>query len=264
MRTLVQGRGTADPAGPARLRERQRAARHRAFLDTARRIVTSEGQTALTMQRVTDELGTSVGGIYLYFPTKDALLAELEAEALEVLHASFVLGQSRLDDHLGTRTVAPATAALARAVATARFWIDAESTLPAEVELSRRVFAESRTAGEGGDASPVEPAALRLLEAVRTRIAGAASAGALDPDDDLDRAVIVVAAVNGVLLGSQLRAWDEGRLDGRRLAGRLVDGLFVGWGATREGLDDAARMLDDLGDRRLAPVPAVEGRDQPS
>lgn len=252
----MQGGGTGE-AAPARYRERRRAARHRAFLDTARRIVTTEGQAALTMQRVTDELGTSVGGIYLYFPTKDALLAELESEALQVLHASLLLGQARLAEALPDDAV---EAALTRAMAAARFWIDAETTLPTEIELSRRLFGDARSVLAEGPASRVLPSALRLLDVVRAPLADAAALGVIDPaDDELERAVLVVASVNGVLLASKVGAWDDALFDGRRLALRLVDLLFAGWGAPPAARAAAAARLDVLSGRGdLAPVPGPE------
>jgi AcrR family transcriptional regulator len=243
-----------------RYRERHRAARHRAFLDTARRIVTTEGQAALTMQRVTDELGTSVGGIYLYFPTKDALLAELESEALQVLHASFLLGRSRLDEAL--TSLAPADAALTRAMAAARFWIDAETTLPTEIELSRRLFGDASSLGDEGTAGRVLPSVLRLLDEVQRPLTAAAALGIIDQDDDLERAVLIVSSVNGVLLASKVGAWDEALFDGRRLALRLVDLLFAGWGAPAEPRAAAGARLDALAERgHLAPVPGPDAPD---
>jgi AcrR family transcriptional regulator len=258
---LVQP-GAGESAATTRYRERHRAARHRAFLDTARRIVTTEGQSALTMQRVTDELGTSVGGIYLYFPTKDALLAELENEALQVLHASFLLGQARLEATLSPQGLAPAEVALTKAMAAARFWIDAEATLPTEIELSRRLFGEAGpVVGEGASAR-VLPSVVRLLDEVQGPLSAAASLGIIDQDDDLERAVLIVSSVNGVLLASKVGVWDEALFDGRRLALRLVDLLFAGWGAPAEPRAAAGARLDALADRgHLAPVPGPEPPD---
>lgn len=261
---MVQGRdgarGTGEAVAPSRYRERHRAARHRAFLDTARRIVTTEGQSALTMQRVTDELGTSVGGIYLYFPTKDALLAELESEALHVLHTSFLLGQVRLDAALEGTT--PAEAALTRAMATARFWIDAEITLPTEIELSRRLFGDARSVADGDASAQLLPSVLRLLDEGRIRLSAAAELGVIDPDDDLERAVLVVSSLNGVLLASKVGVLDEALFDGRRLALRLVDLLFAGWGAPADARAAAGARLDALAERgHLAPLPGPNDAD---
>lgn len=257
---MVQG-GAGESASSTRYRERRRAARHQAFLDTARRIVTTEGQSALTMQRITDELGTSVGGIYLYFPTKDALLAELESEALNVLHASFLLGQARLDTVLVESAAAPVDAALTRALASARFWIDAELTLPTEIELSRRFFSDPRSV-DGESSTRVLPSVLRLLDEGRARLAAAAALGIIEADDDLERAVLVVSSVNGVLLASKVGVLDEALFDGRRLALRLVDLLFAGWGAPADARARAGARLDALAERgHLAPVPGPDRAD---
>lgn len=187
------------------------------------------------MQRVTDELGSSTGGIYNYFPTKHALIAELQREALEVMVESYQLGQARLDAVLEQRKARPADAALARAVATCLFWIDSEETIPAEIELSRRLIAGATTAQMGSDAGVV-PAALRLLDEGRQRLDATVELGVLEPGDSIDRALMLVASVTGVLLTSKLGSWDQRLFDGRRLATRLVDDIFVGWGATREQL----------------------------
>jgi AcrR family transcriptional regulator len=63
-----------------------------AVVEAARRILDSEGAAALTIQRIADVSGATVGSIYQYFPGKDAIVAlvcerELEA-AVEHLHAS--------------------------------------------------------------------------------------------------------------------------------------------------------------------------------
>lgn len=245
----------ADDTGkPPRFRERHRQARHREFLDAARRIVAADGPDALTMQRVTDDLGTSVGGIYIYFPTKDSLLVELQREALNSLHASYLLGQARLDDHLRDHSVDPAPASLARLLATARFWTDAHEHLAGDLDLSRRVFAPH---GETDEAGTVLPAVLRFLEDIAKRLDEAVSAGALEAADNLERSAVLVAAVNGVLLASTVRGWDESLFDGGVLATRLSVDLFVGWGAERSALDEAAKTLEGYGAiGHLAPPPA--------
>jgi len=82
------------------LRERFRLQRSEEFLATALKIVTSEGVPALTMQRIADELGCSVGLIYRYFPSKNALLGELQRGSLDVLHTSLQLTIAHLDELL--------------------------------------------------------------------------------------------------------------------------------------------------------------------
>ncbi|CAN5615726.1 hypothetical protein BH20ACT2_BH20ACT2_20220 [soil metagenome] len=260
VRALVQAGGDDEPTIPPRFRERHRLARHREFLDAARRIVNTDGQAALTMQRVTDDVGSSVGGIYIYFPSKNALIAELQREALEVLTTSYLLGQARLDLLLAERDVDPATAALARGIATARFWIASEETFPSEIELSRRLLAGAQAVIATDEASRVLPAVLRLLEEGRQRLDAAAELGAIDPANNIERAVVVIAAITGVLLTSKLGRWDDHLFDGRHLATELIGNLFAGWGATRDRLAAVDELLAAFSQdqHRAPPVDAAQ------
>lgn len=64
-------------------RERKREKRRREMLDAAMRLVAEEGLSGLTIARLADELDAAVGALYRYFPSKDALLAGLQVQALE-------------------------------------------------------------------------------------------------------------------------------------------------------------------------------------
>ena len=64
----------------ASLRKRTRLtpeARREQILDEAARLVLSEGLHAVSMERLARDVGVSKGLVYNYFPTRDALLAEL-------------------------------------------------------------------------------------------------------------------------------------------------------------------------------------------
>ena len=45
----------------------------------------TEGFDALTMQRLADECDAAVGAVYRYFPSKGALVAEVQREAIDRL-----------------------------------------------------------------------------------------------------------------------------------------------------------------------------------
>ncbi len=48
-----------------------------AILQAAAHILTGEGRGALTTNRIADRAGVSIGSLYQYFPSKEAILAEL-------------------------------------------------------------------------------------------------------------------------------------------------------------------------------------------
>lgn len=61
----------------ARLSDDQQAARRRHLLDAAERCFIREGFHRTSMQRICAEAGVSPGALYLYFPSKEALIAGL-------------------------------------------------------------------------------------------------------------------------------------------------------------------------------------------
>lgn len=206
------------------------------------------------MQGVTDAVGSSTGGIYFYFPTRDHLAAALQDDAFTVMHASFLQGQRALDEFLEEAGVTdPGDIAMTRALAVPSFWIDSEMTLPNEVELTRRLIAGASrpTATTAG----IPTSAMGLLVDGVKRLDDAIEVGVLDPGASVERGVSIVAALTGVLMTSNLGDWDQALFDGPRLAREILGHVFVGWGARHDRLDRARSLLDEFtASHSLAPA----------
>ena len=229
------------------IKEQFRMERHREFLSTALRIVMADGLQGLTMQRLADEIGCGIGSLYRHFPSKDALIAELEREALDVVNTSFQLSQAHLTEVLEGRGVEhPGLVALARTVAATRFWVAAETVFPQEIELSRRMFTDPALHMDEADVARVLPAALRLLDMARQLLEDAAEEGALRDGPSLQRAIVVIAGTTGVLMTSGLGRFDEDLFDGRALASLMVHDLFLGWGADPDQLSVVEDIISTL------------------
>jgi AcrR family transcriptional regulator len=225
------------------IKEQFRMERHREFLSTALRIVMADGLQGLTMQRLADEIGCGIGSLYRHFPSKDALIAELEREALDVVNTSFQLSQAHVDEVLHKRGIEhQGMVALARVVAATRFWVAAETVFPQEIDLSRRMFTDPDLHMDESDVARVLPAALRLLDMARQLMEDANSAGALREGPAIQRAIVMVAGTTGVLMTSGLGRFDESLFDGRMLATLMVHDLFLGWGADPDELS----VVEDL------------------
>jgi AcrR family transcriptional regulator len=235
-------------------RERHRAARRREFLDIARQIVNTESQAALTMQRLAEETGSSAGGPYVYFPSKDALLAELQLEAFDIVLRSYRLGRVHLEEFLAGQGADRADAALTGVLANCVFWVESEETLPQDIELTRRLIG-GHTTVEIDPQAGVLPIALEVVEEGRQRIEAAVEAGAIGQGNSVERAIVLVASMTGVALVSKLGDWDNELFDGRRLASSLAEDILDGWGAPRPSLEAAAALLDQFREaHHVAPV----------
>lgn len=230
-------------------RERHRRLRRQEFLDVALRIVSSEGLSALTMSRVTDEIGCATGSIYHYFGTKGALVAEVQLEALQILARSLLDSQRHLEELLRDQEVSPDLASLIRVVVAARFWIAAEDVFPREIELTRRMFTEPGEVLADEEAEPVISPARALLDLAGSLLDAAVGHGALRPGSNINRSIIIVAGTTGVLLTTALRRWDDELFEGQRLAEAMLGDLLTAWGADPDWLRRADEVVANLAER---------------
>jgi AcrR family transcriptional regulator len=74
------------PASPTRQRrQREAGQRRKSILDAARQVFWKQGYTGATMPGIAAAAELAPGTLYLYFPSKDALYAELLAEGYEIM-----------------------------------------------------------------------------------------------------------------------------------------------------------------------------------
>ncbi|MGH9139127.1 MAG: TetR/AcrR family transcriptional regulator [Acidimicrobiales bacterium] len=219
-------------------RAQNRIDRHEAFLAAAKHVAFVEGLGALTMQRLAAEVDCAVGTAYTYFPSKSALVAEVQREAIETLNAS-------CERFLATLVDDPLT----HLVGLGQFWVDTFEVFPEEARLLQMLMSETSPTVSDDDVSRVLPAALGLLDHARRAFEAAAAQGALGPGDAMERTVVLAAALNGVLLLDHVARVDPTLFDGRRLARSVARDLLVSWGADATALAGAARRVVALAGR---------------
>lgn len=229
------------------IKEQLRQERHRDFLEVALRMVTTEGIATLTMPRLADELGCGIGTLYRHFPSKDALIAELQIEALGIIGTSFVASQAALEQLLAERGIHDdAVTSLARVAGAVRYWVSAELHLPREIELLRTMFTDPAVHMDEEEGQKVLPASLLLLELARSVLDAAVEAGALRDGPAVQRAIVVLSGTTGVLMTSALQRWDADLFHGQEMARLMARDLFLGWGADPDRLALVEGLLDEL------------------
>lgn len=92
-------------------RKRPRQARSKetveALLEATARVLVKHGYDGLSTNRVAEQAGVSIGSLYQYFPSKEALVAEL-LEKYSVHFQELVIGMLASDQDRSPRTVAKA------------------------------------------------------------------------------------------------------------------------------------------------------------
>jgi len=242
------GRVNVAPAPASPRRQRTRAARTRRYLDAAMSIVGTDGLDALTMARLADELDVAVGTAYRYFASKDALVAALQKDAIEVLLASYRDSRDRLDAALGERTD-PGIRALAAALHLGAFLADAVDELREESRLLLLLVSDPRPIVPRDQVMVAAPAAAELLAVLTRGIADCADAGSIEGSDQHGRALRWLAAMAGVLAASKLSRFDPALGDTAAMVRELTADLLVAWGAERSAVGRAERRVDALAAR---------------
>ena len=236
-------------------RERARKKKRQSILRAADTLVAEEGLRSVTMARVAERLDCAVGTLYLYFPSKNALLAALQGEAIATLRASFEAAQETCSEYLGEAGLVEPLPSWVRLISFGAFWAAASVVFRDEFDLQRALLSDPvGPASRQGDREndPVMPLVELLLDHPTRLIEEASADGALDGGDSRTRALIWISAMNGVLLLDGLAAVDRHLFRAHRLARSLSEDLLVGWGADREDIEVAAAHVERLG--ALAPL----------
>lgn len=248
MRTSVVGEDEALAPAPIGRRERNRREKERAYLAAAMDIAGRDGLRALTMARLADEVDAAVGSVYTYFPSKGALVAELQREAIETLTASFHIVRDRSDALLDDEAD-PVGSAVARMALFGRFWVASVDTFPQEAAFLHALISESEQMVPPEEHHRVLPAAMDLLDEARACVTAAVAVGAMVgivDDEPMDVVIRWAAALTGVLLTTNMAPLNPRAFDGRRLARILQHDLLLGWGAPPSVVAVAEAHLEAL------------------
>ena len=214
--------------------ERRRSARREEILGVARRAVERDGLDGLTVKGLAVELDCAVGTIYTYFPSKGAVVAAMQIDAIHRLTSVYEAVEARLADRLD--------GPLARLVLWGRSVLAAERHQPDEVHLQQRLLTAPAQFGSA-ELDEVTRAAFGALSRPQGVLEDAAARGALTPGDPFDRVLRWISALNGVLLLRGVQPLGAGVFDLRVLGDSLTIDLLRGWGADGAALDAASAAV---------------------
>ncbi|MGH0036440.1 MAG: TetR/AcrR family transcriptional regulator [Myxococcota bacterium] len=220
-----------DEAGHSPRVTRKRQARLQQIVRSALAIVREEGREALTLQRLADALGVTAASLYRYFPSKDALVAELQRSTIAWLGR-----ETRARIAAATRD--PAAAAtppdLLAVVVSAFAFESFARTSPVEFGLLTMHLSAPEYGLPDAEAARVFQTAWESLSDLAGHLDGAARCGALAPGDAAERAVTLFAGLQGVVQTRKLARSAPDRIDPGAIARALVPTLLVGWGGEPE------------------------------
>lgn len=203
------------------VRDERREERRRLLLDTGMALLGEGGLDALTIAAVAEGMGASVGGLYRYFESKEAILVALQERAILDLWG-FV------EERVARAGSADATARLRAAFAA---YLEHATERPETHELILSFLSAPKPLLSDTEALRVNDLILRVLAPCRGWIDEAVAAGELLPGDSMQRVHVLWALVHGL---DQFRRRDRILPPGLRtgvLFDTAFDAVLDGWRA---------------------------------
>ena len=226
---------------------RKRQVRIRQILRVALEIVTSEGRDALTLKRLAERQGLTSAALYRYFPSKDALVAELQRAILAV-HIETTRERVELANvHADRIALGREERALLGVIVSAFVFEEFSRSSPVEFGILSMDLSAPEYALSEHESARVFEVAWSALSDLAARVRSAQECGGLGSGDESERAIAIWAALQGVVQARKLARHAGDRVDSTRIARGLLAALLVGWGANPAKVDQVGRLTLDEG-----------------
>jgi AcrR family transcriptional regulator len=218
---------------------RKREARRERILATAMELLATEGLENLTVVRLAEALDYTAGALYRYFPSKDALLAEMQRHAVVELGRDLAQAAARAND---VRTTLPRS--LVRLVALGSAYVDLFEGRQGGVRLINFLLADPRPLIGDDQAARTAPLLINLFAAVDALFEAAVADGVLRPGASRDRTIMLWTALQGASQLEKMRRFDAHAFAPTRIGHGMYRSLLCGWGADPDAVDRAAKLFD--------------------
>jgi AcrR family transcriptional regulator len=207
-------------------RTRQREQVTAEIVEAAEQVVLQADLEGLTVQAIASALGMTPGALYRYFPSRDAVVAAVQARVVQQLAQAT------------TQAIAEQEGALARLFAVARATLRFARQEPRRYGLLSRMLAVPRPLVGDEAVGEVLPAALAVAAQVEGLFAQARREGVLSEGDDRLRLGAWWAAVHGAIQLNKLGRFVE-QAQAELIAKEALIAMARGWGASAEATESA-------------------------
>jgi len=209
--------------------QQKRQRRVEQILDVSMGVLGAEGIEAVSVHRVARELNLTVGALYRYFESKDALVVALWRRAVEAYKGELLSVQRALEER-ASEPVGPLTLVVAAAL---------EYQRQSMLQPARFYFIMLALTRESV-LLPVEhrPVLMGelfgLLQSIESPLAMAVESGTLHKGSARERTISLWAGLNGALSLGKLGRTDPKEIPTGHLVEELLRSLLCTWGADPE------------------------------
>jgi AcrR family transcriptional regulator len=226
-------RGTA-------LRAQKRELMNGFVVERAMELLEDGGLEALTLARVAESLGYTTTAVYRYFPSKDALVAAMQRQAIREVHEHFSNEALRRMELLEGPA---ATRSLALLMIAAEIYLALPTKEPRAWLLVAVLLGDPRPLLSDEESLRAVPLLDSFLSAVDGLFHRAAEAEALERGDARERTLALWAALHGTLCLEKARRIVPTTPTPTTIAKPIVRALLASWGASSARISAAERLV---------------------
>lgn len=239
---FVDLKGAAGGEGKVDKRKVRHDKKRQSYLTEAMGLVVQDGMEGLTIARLANRMNASVGAVYRYFPSKEALLVGLQELAIADFHGFL---HKRLADHAPRLAGASAgVRALARIMIAMGSYIEHGDSSPRPHRLVDTFLSFPEAVLSDAEARSVGERLLQpILSAFAALLSDAVAAGSLEPGDSDQRTHLAWAYVHGLDHFRKLDRLNPNELHLKTLLPIARAGLLRGFGAKVGELAEAERLV---------------------
>lgn len=238
----TRARATDRPAAAFVPHARRREIKTDVIVEVALRVLVDHGIDALTLQRVAREIGLTTTALYRYFPSKDALVAALQRQAVAEIHREVAALVASIEPALQRRS--PVVAALARVLAVARLYLELPRSHPETYHLVAVLLGDPRRLIADEHAVATVPLLGALLDDVGRLLDAVTTLRGFEPGPPRDRGLMLWSLLQGLNQLDKLARLAPAAPDRIVLGQAAVAALLRGFGATAGALDRAGDAID--------------------
>lgn len=228
-------------------REERRAAKRQLMLDTAMAIVNEQGLESLTIARLAGRIDAAVGALYRYFDSKEALIAELEKEYIDVFRLSMEADLEHAQSAIAEAGYAPGLGALLEVLVAFHAYLLDATREPERHQLIDTFLSAPTPVLSDEQAAELELTHIgKVIGICAERLENAVAAGALAPGHATVRTFVLWAGLHGL---DHFRKRDRIQPEELRtpsIAQALYQSVLLGWGADPELVREALSLLPEI------------------
>lgn len=207
------------------------------LLDEAMALVVADGIEGLTIARLANRIGGSVGALYRYFESKEELVFGLQEMAILDFRGYL---EARVEEHHAPAGTAPRVALLARLMVVVTAYVDHAAVSREMHRLVDHFLSTPEAVLSDTDAKAITERVIGpILELVSGLIDRAVAEGALAPGDAHQRTHLAWACMHGLDHFRKRDRINPTHLQLKSLLPVAVRTLLSGWGANAADLDAA-------------------------